>query len=250
MPSSAFRRRPRSTPSPYTTLFRSLEVTSDRIRYAQSCWLRGHYVPHLVIQTSRGPVTVLILRHEQVRARRSFHEAGMTGIIVPAEQDRKSTRLNSSHRCISYAVFCFPSSPAIYTLSLHDALPISRGHLGQDQVRAELLAARALRAAPGDTDLARPGHGAHPAPRAGARAPQLSRGGDDRHHRARRARSEEHTSELQSPMYLVCRLLLSVVARDLHPLPTRRSSDLSRSPRTGSGTRRAAGCAGITCRTW
>jgi len=63
----------------------ALDVTSDRIRYAQSCWLRGHYVPHLVIQTARGPVTVLILRHEQVRARRTFHEAGMTGIIVPAE---------------------------------------------------------------------------------------------------------------------------------------------------------------------
>ena len=64
----------------------ALEVTSDTIRYAQSCWFRGHYVPHLVIQTARGPATVLILRHEQVRARRTFHEAGMTGVIVPAEQ--------------------------------------------------------------------------------------------------------------------------------------------------------------------
>src|SRR5437762_2298196 len=36
-------------------------------------------------------------------------------------------------------------------------------------------------------------------------------------------RSEEHTSELQSPMYLVCRL-----ARVLHSFPTRRSSDLVR----------------------
>jgi hypothetical protein len=62
-----------------------LDITSDQIMYAQSCWFRGHYVPHLVIQTARGPATVLILRHEQVRARRSFHEAGMTGVIVPAE---------------------------------------------------------------------------------------------------------------------------------------------------------------------
>src|ERR1017187_7011359 len=74
--------------------------------------------------------------------------------------DRKSTRLNSSHRCISYAVFClkkkiqmsvqfqiadhglgldgkrdgieavvhnffnYPASPEIYPFSLHDALPI------------------------------------------------------------------------------------------------------------------------------
>ncbi len=64
----------------------ALDITSDKIMYAQSCWFRGHYVPHLVIQTARGPATVLILRHEQVRARRAFHEAGMTGVIVPAEQ--------------------------------------------------------------------------------------------------------------------------------------------------------------------
>jgi hypothetical protein len=64
----------------------ALDITSDKIMYAQSCWFRGHYVPHLVIQTARGPATVLILRHEQVRARRACHEAGMTGVIVPAEQ--------------------------------------------------------------------------------------------------------------------------------------------------------------------
>ena len=63
----------------------ALDITSDKIMYAQSCWFRGHYVPHLVVQTARGPTTVVILRHEQVRGRRSFHEAGMTGVIVPAE---------------------------------------------------------------------------------------------------------------------------------------------------------------------
>src|SRR5437762_1042652 len=42
------------------------------------------------------------------------------------------------------------------------------------------------------------------------------------------SRSEEHTSELQSPMYLVCRLLLeySALHHHLHSFPTRRSSDL------------------------
>src|SRR5437660_705861 len=41
--------------------------------------------------------------------------------------DRKSTRLNSSHVAISYAVFCLNhrATSAVYTLSLHDALPIS-----------------------------------------------------------------------------------------------------------------------------
>jgi hypothetical protein len=61
-----------------------LDITSDKIMYAQSCWFRGHYVPHLVVQTARGPATVLILHHEQVSGRREFREAGMTGVIVPA----------------------------------------------------------------------------------------------------------------------------------------------------------------------
>src|SRR5437762_2121016 len=44
----------------------------------------------------------------------------------------------------------------------------------------------------------------------------------------RMLRSEEHTSELQSPMYLVCRLLLEKYVHHpyLHSFPTRRSSDL------------------------
>src|SRR5690606_15795717 len=45
---------------------------------------------------------------------------------LPAlREDRKSTRLNSSHVKISYAVFCSPPTPATSPLSLHDALPIS-----------------------------------------------------------------------------------------------------------------------------
>jgi hypothetical protein len=63
-----------------------LDITSDRISYAQSCWFRDHYVPHLVVQTAQGPVTVLILRNQQVSTRRSFHEQGMSGVIVPAPQ--------------------------------------------------------------------------------------------------------------------------------------------------------------------
>ena len=63
-----------------------LDLTSERIVYAQSCWFRGHYVPHLVLQTAQGPATVLLLRHEPVTRREAFREAGMTGIIVPARQ--------------------------------------------------------------------------------------------------------------------------------------------------------------------
>jgi Protein of unknown function (DUF3379) len=61
-----------------------LDLASDKIVYAQSCWFRGHYVPHLVVETTHGPATVLILRHEQVRARTAFREDGMSGVIVPA----------------------------------------------------------------------------------------------------------------------------------------------------------------------
>src|ERR1035441_7142891 len=50
-----------------------------------------------------------------------------TELIREAQRDRKSTRLNSSHLGISYAVFCLKDTATteIYTLSLHDALPIS-----------------------------------------------------------------------------------------------------------------------------
>src|SRR5699024_6631626 len=43
---------------------------------------------------------------------------------IPFGGDRKSTRLNSSHVSISYAVFYFTFPYVIYTLSLHVALPI------------------------------------------------------------------------------------------------------------------------------
>jgi hypothetical protein len=61
------------------------DLTSDKITYAQSCWFHGHYVPHLVVQTAQGPATVLILRHEEVKGPRNFHEAGMNGVIVPVQ---------------------------------------------------------------------------------------------------------------------------------------------------------------------
>src|SRR5437879_11089091 len=60
------RRPPRSTLFPYTTLFRSLL----RVFAQQVSGDLGQFVAHL------------------------------------QQRDRKSTRLNSSHRCISYAVFC------------------------------------------------------------------------------------------------------------------------------------------------
>src|SRR3712207_1465764 len=56
--------------------------------------------------------------HSSTEPRRTVGES--------ASRDRKSTRLNSSHANISYAVFCLKDTAPteISTLSLHDALPI------------------------------------------------------------------------------------------------------------------------------
>src|SRR5207248_9765763 len=98
--------------------------------------------------------------------------------------------------------------PDIYTLSLHDALPIFR--IAGAARRARAVDARhATRQAGRIGDSGRYQYA--------DATPRLERGDRDRHRRGRRRtgcaagdgeRSEEHTSELQSPYDLVCRLLL------------------------------------------
>src|SRR2546422_6053180 len=88
------RRPPRSTLFPYTTLFRSLEPLRDRSFALRRilCSLR-HNLPHANPDLDhRGP------------DRRGA--GGRAGAATPLPADRKSTRLNSSHGYISYAVFC------------------------------------------------------------------------------------------------------------------------------------------------
>src|SRR5258708_14118314 len=85
------RRPPRSTLFPYTTLFRSVVVVVCGLQ------LEG-LVPDRGLDAQFGPPVKL-------------HEGAFTlGIDQPeavhAKADRKSTRLNSSHQIISYAVFC------------------------------------------------------------------------------------------------------------------------------------------------
>src|SRR5258707_3895013 len=88
------RRPPRSTLFPYTTLFRSVSQ-----REASSCLAR----PKSVILGTRPPVP-----SPPTPLPRRERGAGMSGPPSPSlgEGDRKSTRLNSSHANISYAVFC------------------------------------------------------------------------------------------------------------------------------------------------
>jgi Protein of unknown function (DUF3379) len=62
-----------------------LRLKSDAglVSYAASCDFRGHKVPHLVVQTPSGPVTVMVLVHEPVTNPRQFDEHGYRGTIVP-----------------------------------------------------------------------------------------------------------------------------------------------------------------------
>ena len=62
----------------------SLDTSSGKVTYAHSCFVRGHLVPHLVVRTSAGPVTVIILPNETVAKRSDFHEGGLSGVITPA----------------------------------------------------------------------------------------------------------------------------------------------------------------------
>src|SRR5260221_1693516 len=87
------RRPPRSTLFPYTTLFRSVDV------------------PELEADAPRDDLFLAAGIHEQQVLLAVVEEAKT--LEVPAvreylqrERDRKSTRLNSSHTVISYAVFC------------------------------------------------------------------------------------------------------------------------------------------------
>src|SRR2546422_5441527 len=82
------RRPPRSTLFPYTTLFRSTRTRS-------SVRLKPRLSFHERRDRRRNPGRLIDTIPSLVQARG-----------VPACADRKSTRLNSSHGYISYAVFC------------------------------------------------------------------------------------------------------------------------------------------------
>jgi Protein of unknown function (DUF3379) len=60
-----------------------LAASAGPVSYANSCFFRGHDVPHLVVQTESGPVTVMVLVHESVSRPTQFDELGFRGTIVP-----------------------------------------------------------------------------------------------------------------------------------------------------------------------
>src|SRR3712207_7965415 len=91
------RRPPRSTLFPYTTLFRSNEIESP--------------ISSGMTPPSLCPASVLLCTHDSFR----LQLVDRFGLVAQLGEDRKSTRLNSSHANISYAVFCLKKKikPAI-----------------------------------------------------------------------------------------------------------------------------------------
>src|SRR5690606_39507175 len=98
-------RPPTSALFPYTTLFRSpISPDSVRLRIAISREDEVDAWGELEIPTG----TYNVLREKRTEIRSSAVEAKIIGLggWFDITQDRKSTRLNSSHVKISYAVFC------------------------------------------------------------------------------------------------------------------------------------------------
>src|SRR3712207_7503504 len=100
------RRPPRSTLFPYTTLFRSalLEVDAVEVRDLQLAAGRG---PQRLDVLDGVPVVEVEPGHCEVAL-------GMGWLLL---EDRKSTRLNSSHANISYAVFCLKKKKITLTIN-------------------------------------------------------------------------------------------------------------------------------------
>src|SRR3712207_8419698 len=89
------RRPPRSTLFPYTTLFRS--------RIGRDATLMD-----AMLEMSRGRMGMTAVVEEDGAVLAIFTDGDLRRTL---EKDRKSTRLNSSHANISYAVFCLQKKP-------------------------------------------------------------------------------------------------------------------------------------------
>src|SRR2546421_1477322 len=99
------RRPPRSTLFPYTTLFRSGMAVLVVVAFAMLSVSRSNAASPARAAGVKSPsLELLSMRHE-----RQADALTVTGL------DRKSTRLNSSHDQISYAVFCLKKKTTIFS---------------------------------------------------------------------------------------------------------------------------------------
>src|SRR3712207_7323069 len=92
------RRPPRSTLFPYTTLFRSRGVAAA--------------LDDLEELVEAHPVSIVDERHAHLALETARQ-------VARADADRKSTRLNSSHANISYAVFCLKKKTNNFLIQLY-----------------------------------------------------------------------------------------------------------------------------------
>src|SRR2546426_2247514 len=93
------RRPPRSTLFPYTTLFRSHGPSSRACPYVDN--LTGLSCRKVAARVKRHQPRIVLYKVDA-----TLTAAHLMSQIPGLRQDRKSTRLNSSHLVISYAVFC------------------------------------------------------------------------------------------------------------------------------------------------
>src|SRR2546422_8284949 len=100
------RRPPRSTLFPYTTLFRSLR--NQAMQWTDEGIVLG--------VRRHGEASAILELMTPVHGRH-------LGLVRGGAGDRKSTRLNSSHGYISYAVFCLKKKKNIHAVSMHHAHP-------------------------------------------------------------------------------------------------------------------------------
>src|SRR2546430_7315799 len=99
------RRPPRSTLFPYTTLFRSFASDVNV----------GEGGQHFQARMVGGEIFSAPQRPENLQNRRQPRHRPSLVIGRITRRDRKSTRLNSSHSQISYAVFCLKRKPTLQT---------------------------------------------------------------------------------------------------------------------------------------
>ena len=62
----------------------SIDENFASVSYAKSCFFRGRFVPHLVVQGEFGPVTVMILPKVHIESATRFEEDGYRGILLPS----------------------------------------------------------------------------------------------------------------------------------------------------------------------
>src|SRR5690348_17366963 len=99
------RRPPRSTLFPYTTLFRSGSDATAAVHGAPAVGKLD-----LAVAIVAVGVTLVIVVVERNTGVVTLNQAPAGGVVLG---DRKSTRLNSSHPSISYAVFCLKKKKKI-----------------------------------------------------------------------------------------------------------------------------------------